>query len=144
MPYLNERQKQSLNEIWDAILQRVGYRPEAMAGPFGDIFDSIEKFSRPATNTRSGAGACGTVGTTYYASTGAGQALTLADGTVIGQRARVMYKSEGAGADTGIITPTNRANYASVTLNAVRDWVEFEWNGTAWEIAAIHGTATVA
>ena len=80
--------------------------------------------------------------TTAFTSTGTGDALTLADG-VAGQLKTVVYLAEGAGGDTGILTPTNRLGFASITLNAIGDSVTLQFIGTAWAILAVNG-ATVA
>lgn len=89
--------------------------------------------------TLSGAGAVNvTTLATAFTSTATGNALTLADGTN-GQMKTVVYVAEAAGADTGVLTPTNRIGYASVTLNAVGDSVTLQFVGTAWAILAVNG-----
>ena len=89
--------------------------------------------------TLSGPGAVNvTTLATAFTSTGTGDALTLADGTN-GQMKTVVYVAEAAGADTGVLTPTNRIGYASVTLNAVGDSVTLQFVGTAWAILAVNG-----
>lgn len=89
--------------------------------------------------TLSGAGAVNvTTLATAFTSTATGNALTLADGTN-GQMKTVVYVAEAAGGDTGVLTPTNRIGYASVTLNAVGDSVTLQFVGTAWAILAVNG-----
>lgn len=66
---------------------------------------------------------------TRFTSTGTGDALTLADGTKIGQLKKISYVAEGAGGDTGVISGTG---FTSATLNAIGDYIVFMWNGTAW------------
>lgn len=66
---------------------------------------------------------------TKFTSTGTGDALTLADGSQIGQKKKVMYVAEGAGGDTGVLTLTG---YTSITFNAINDYVILIWNGAAW------------
>lgn len=91
-------------------------------------------------DAKSGAGAISVATrTTRYTSTGAAQALTLAAGTYIGQRKTVMHEVDGG---SGVITPVAVAGFATATLTAVRDWVEFEWNGAAWLVAGWGGTAS--
>ncbi len=89
----------------------------------------------------SGAGALSvTTATTRFTSTGA-NALTLPAGLWAGQRKRVTHQVDGG---AGVITPVAVLNFTTATLTAVRDWVEFEWTGTAWFVCAYGGTATVA
>jgi len=89
--------------------------------------------------TLSGAGAVNvTTLTTAFTSTATGDALTLANGTN-GQIKIVVYVAEAAGGDTGILTPTNRIGYASVTLNAVGDSVILQYLSTGWAILAVNG-----
>lgn len=72
---------------------------------------------------------------TQFTSTGAGDALSLADGTIRGQLKKVSYIAEGGAGDTGIITPTTPLGFATVTLNAIGDYVVFMWlNGLGWRI----------
>jgi hypothetical protein len=91
-------------------------------------------------NQMSGAGAIDiTTVTTRLTTTGATQALTLADGAYIGQRKTVMHEVDGGSA---VITPAHPLGFATATLTAVRDWVTFEWNGAGWLLAGWGGTAT--
>lgn len=80
---------------------------------------------------------------TQFTSTGAGDAITLAVSTRIGQEKKITYVAEGGGADTGVITPAAVIGYATVTLNAIGDYVVFFWTGAAWAIKDYYG-ATVA
>ena len=90
----------------------------------------------------SGAGAVNvTTTTTLFTSGATGDALTLADG-VAGQIKTVIYVAEAAGADTGVLTPTNRLGYSSITLTNVGDSVTLQFTGTAWAVLSAHG-ATV-
>jgi hypothetical protein len=91
-------------------------------------------------DAKSGAGAISVVTrTTRFTSTGAAQALTLANGAYIGQRKTVMHEVDGG---SGVITPATPVGFATATLTAVRDWVEFEWNGAAWFVVGWGGTAS--
>ncbi len=69
---------------------------------------------------------------TQFTSTGTGDALSLANGTKIGQLKKVSYIAEGAGADTGVITPVAGQGFTTATLNAIGDYIVFMWNGAAW------------
>lgn len=94
----------------------------------------------------SGAGAVTlTEPTTRCTSTGASQALTLADGRVIGQRKRIVHAVDGG----SVVLTAGAAlhlgdSLATITLAAVRDWIELEWDvvsGTgAWYLVGWYGT----
>lgn len=75
---------------------------------------------------------------TAFTSTGTSDALSLGDGSA-GQIKTIVYVAEGAGADTGVLTPTNRIGYASITLNAVGDSVVLQFVGTGWAVLAVNG-----
>lgn len=93
-----------------------------------------------APQALSGAGAINvTARTTLFTSTGAAQALTLANGTRTGQRKTVLMTVDGG---SGVITPATAGNFATATLTAVKDWVEFEWSGAAWNVVGFGGTTS--
>lgn len=95
-----------------------------------------------APATRSGAGAIdSTKKLTLFTSTGAGNALTLADGTYAGQVAVVFHSVKGA-SGTGVITPTT-FDHTSVTLTAAYDSAEFVWTGTTWTLGRLVGATAV-
>lgn len=81
----------------------------------------------------SGAGAISIA--TYYTaftSTAAGNALTLADGTYTGHVKKIKYIAEGAGGDTGVLTPAHFGTSTTITLNAIGDYVKLVWDGAKW------------
>jgi hypothetical protein len=89
--------------------------------------------------TRSGAGAVPVTNSIVnYTSTATGNALTLADG-VEGQLLTILYVAEAAGTDTGILTPTNRGGYATITFNAIGDSVTLVFANTRWYIIGSRG-----
>lgn len=97
-----------------------------------------------AVQALAGAGAINVTSSyTDFTSTGTGNALTLADGTIVGQMKLIRYVGEGAGTDTGIITPANFLNGTSVTLTAVGDDVGLMWNGANWQLTGLRNTAAV-
>lgn len=101
----------------------------------GSIIGSVQALSGPgAVNI--------TTLTTAFTSTGTGDALTLADG-VAGQLKAIVYVAETAGADTGVLTPTNFGNGTTITFNAVGESVLLQFLGTDWWIVSNNG-ATVA
>lgn len=91
----------------------------------------------------SGAGAVdATSFSTAFTSTATGNALTLANGTA-GQIKTVAYVAEAAGADTGILTPTTRVGYSTITFTNVGDSVTLQYFTQGWAVIGVHG-ATVA
>lgn len=101
----------------------------------GAVVGSVQALSGPgAVNV--------TTLTTAFTSTGAGDALTLADG-VAGQLKAIVYVAEAAGGDTGVLTPANFGNGTTITFNAVGESVLLQFLGTDWWIVSNNG-ATVA
>jgi hypothetical protein len=99
------------------------------------IIGSIQNLSGPgAVNV--------TTGTTAFTSTGTGDALTLADG-VAGQFKTIIYVAEGAGTDTGILTPTNLGGGTTITFNAVGDAVTLQFVGSDWWVVGLRGAVVV-
>jgi hypothetical protein len=92
-----------------------------------------------------GPGAVAVTGAVHeITTTGAGDAMTLANGTA-GQRLSVIYVAEGAGADTAVITPTTFAGGATITLNALGDSCDLVYSATGgWYVLGLGGTAAVA
>jgi hypothetical protein len=87
----------------------------------------------------SGAGAVNTTSlATAFTSTGAGNALTLADGAQ-GQIKTIIYVAEAAGGDTGVLTPTNLGSATTITFNAVGDSVTLQFAGTDWWVVGFRG-----
>ena len=91
----------------------------------------------------SGAGAVNiTQPVTAFTSTATGNALTLADG-VVGQIKTIVYVAEAAGADTGILTPTNLGAGTTITFTNVGDACVLQFLGTDWWAISLRG-ATLA
>jgi hypothetical protein len=99
----------------------------------GPIFGTIQSLSGPgAVNI--------TTLTTAFTSTGTGNALTLADGAQ-GQLKTIIYVAEAAGADTGVLTPTNLGSATTITFNDVGDSVILQFAGTDWWVVGFRGAA---
>lgn len=99
-----------------------------------------------AITATSGAGAIAVTGQIHEVTTaGAGDAMTLANGTA-GQRLCVILVAEGGtGSDTAVITPTTLAGGATVTLNAIWDSADLIYSATGWwYVLWLGGTAAVA
>ena len=82
--------------------------------------------------------------TSYYTSINTdagGDAFSLANGTVIGQRKRIRLVVDGGG--DGVVTPANLAAATTITFNDAGDDLELIWDGTDWVVLVNIG-ATVA
>lgn len=105
-------------------------------------FTGTQTFSGPivgGAQALSGAGAVNiTQLTTKFTSTATGNALTLADG-VEGQIKVIVYVAEAAGADTGILTPTNLGAGTTITFNTVGDACVLQYLGTDWWAVSLRG-----
>jgi len=102
---------------------------------FDNIIGTIQSLS--------GAGAVNiTQLSTAFTSTATGNALTLANG-VVGELKTIVYVAEAAGADTGILTPTTRVGYATITFTNVGDSVTLQYFTQGWAVIGVRG-ATVA
>ena len=86
-----------------------------------------------AAETVTGAGVAGlTTSVTNLVTAGAGDAITLADGTVAGQEKIVRLATVTAGGHTSILTiATGPGPY---TLSSAGDFVHLKWTGAAWEL----------
>jgi hypothetical protein len=95
------------------------------------------------TTATSGAGAVAITGTIHeITTTGTGDALTLADGAE-GQHLFVVYVAEGAGGDTGVLTPTNLAGAnTTITFTDLGDGAHLLFTAGAWYF--VGGEAVVA
>ena len=94
-----------------------------------------------APQALSGAGACNvTTLATLFTSTGGAQALTLADGTRAGQVKFIAHVVDGG---SGVLTPTTKTGFSTVTFTNVNDWAALIWSGSAWFVLAYSG-ATIA
>ena len=97
----------------------------------GPVFGTVQSLSGPgAVNI--------TTLTTAFTSTGAGDALTLADGAA-GQLKTIVYVAEAAGGDTGVLTPTNLGSATTITFNAVGDSVTLQFIGADWWVIGFRG-----
>lgn len=97
----------------------------------GDIF---------ATNQAlSGAGAVNTIDMlTSLTTTGAAQALTLANGT-LGQIKIICHVVDGGSA---VLTPTTKIGFSTITFTAVGDSAMLIYTVAGWDIVALNGATT--
>lgn len=109
-------------------------------------FTGAQTFAGPivgGVQTLSGAGAVNiTQLVTKFSSTATGNALTLADG-VEGQMKIIVYVGETAGADTGVLTPTNLGAGTTITFTNVGDACILQFLGADWWAISLRG-ATLA
>ena len=84
----------------------------------------------------SGAGAVNvTDGLTSLTTTGASQALTLADGTV-GQCKSIVHVVDGGSA---ILTPTTKIGFSTITFTNVGDSVSLVYTSAGWAVVGSKG-----
>jgi hypothetical protein len=76
-------------------------------------------------------------------STTGGTALTLANGSYIGQEVNLM-QTVAAGSPSAVVTPASRVGYASFNLGtAVGNNARLVWNGTGWLLLGLAGAGVV-
>lgn len=109
-------------------------------------FTGTQTFNGPvveSVQTLAGPGAVNiTQSVTKFTSTATGNALTLADG-VEGQLKTIVYVAEAAGADTGVLTPTNLGAGTTITFTNVGDACILQFLGSDWWAISLSG-ATLA
>ena len=101
----------------------------------GDFFAGF--IPDAASSTRADAGAVDV--TSYFTNittTGA-RALTLADGTVVGQRKLLLMSTDDGDAT---LTPTNFSNGTNLVFSAVGDMAELIWDGSNWALISSFNT----
>lgn len=132
----------TLKQLFNSVFNRV--RVTALQAKLAEHDTSLDY--QEGISARSGAGAIAiTAMTCYFTSTGAGNALTIADGAT-GQRLRIVHTVKGS-SGTGVVTQTSgaklSAGVSTITLTNRFDWVDLQWTGTLWEITGYYG-ATIA
>jgi hypothetical protein len=94
----------------------------------GDVFASNQALS--------GAGAVNTTDMlTSLTTTGATQALTLANGT-LGQIKIISHVVDGGSA---VLTPTTKIGFSTITFTAVGDSAMLIYTAAGWDIVALNG-----
>lgn len=96
-------------------------------------------FPTIAAQALSGAGAVNvTAYLTKFTSTGAGDALTIASGTQIGQRKKVSHVVDGgSGVLTGVFV-----GGTTITFTSVGEFADLIWTGQSWGVLELGNTAT--
>ena len=97
---------------------------------------SYGKAATVGVQSLSGAGAVDVVnGLTSLTTTGASQALTLADGTA-GQIKMIVHAVDGGSA---VLTPTTKIGFSTITFTAVGDSVTLVYTATGWAVVGSKG-----
>ena len=92
-----------------------------------DIF-----FSTPETVTGPGAASIA-LRVTFLAPTGAGNAITLADGTYAGQPKFFHIGATEPGAKSCVVTPANFGTHTNFQMTSADAWIELVWDGSEWQ-----------
>lgn len=116
---------------WDAIAGVSGIYVNCLANHGPTKFDTPQ--------TLSGAGGVNlTTTVTSYTSTGVAEALTLADGSA-GQ-IKIIVHAGGGGGNTGVLTPTTKTGYTTITFTNVGETAILQFFTTiGWVILSING-----
>jgi len=102
----------------------------------GNVTGNVSGVTTATNQSLSGAGAVNiTTGLTSLTTTGASQALTLADGAV-GQIKIIVHTVDGGSA---VLTPTTKIGFSTVTFTAVGDSVALIYTATGWAIFGSRG-----
>lgn len=110
---------------------------DGVANLAGTMFAGF--FPTTAAQALSGAGAVNvTAYLTKYTSTGGAQALTIAAGTLVGQRKRVSHVVDGG---SGVLTGTFVGG-TTITFTTVAEYADLMWTGTAWAVLELGNSAT--
>lgn len=106
------------------------------SGPVTSTNGFIGSFFTGNTQALSGAGAVNvTTAVTALTTTGAAQALTLANGTV-GQVKTIVHVVDGGSA---VLTPTTKIGFSTITFTAVGETVTLVYTSVGWAITGISG-----
>jgi hypothetical protein len=102
----------------------------------GDVTGNITGDVFASNQALSGAGAVNTTDMlTSLTTTGAAQALTLANGTV-GQIKIISHVVDGGSA---VLTPTTKIGFSTITFTAVGDSAMLIYTAAGWDIVALNG-----
>jgi len=102
----------------------------------GNITGNVTGIVYGTVQLLSGAGAVNiTTAVTCVTTTGASQALTLANGTV-GQFKTVVHTVDGGSA---ILTPTTKIGFTTITFTNVGDSVALYYSTTGWAVVGSKG-----
>ncbi len=95
-----------------------------------------------ASGSLSGAGAVDVTSYTTFISTGVGAAaMTLADGTAVGQIKKIHFAIDGGGNATVTIASPFSAGTNQIVFSNAGDVAELVWTGTYWRILGAYNVA---
>ena len=105
-------------------------------GFIGAVTGNVTGVVVASNQNLSGAGAVNTTAMlTSLTTTGASQALTLADGSV-GQVKIIVHTVDGGSA---VLTPTTKIGFSTITFTAVGDSVYLIYTATGWAVVGSKG-----
>ena len=105
-------------------------------GFIGAVTGNVTGVVVASNQNLSGAGAVNTTAMlTSLTTTGASQALTLADGSV-GQVKIIVHTVDGGSA---VLTPTTKIGFSTITFTAVGDSVYMIYTATGWAVVGSKG-----
>ena len=105
------------------------------------VHDVIPSISAEAAQAITGAGAVlVTMYQTNFTSDGAAQALTLADGSSVGQLKRVTHAVDGG---SGVLTPVTFVDGTTITFTAVSESWTGIWTAAGWLTISTEGLSAL-
>ena len=118
------------------VTSRNGFIGNTTGNITGNVTGNITGIVYGTVQLLSGAGAVNvTTAVTCITTTGASQALTLADGTV-GQFKTVVHTVDGGSA---VLTPTTKIGFSTITFTAVGDSAQLYYSTTGWAVVGSKG-----
>ena len=102
----------------------------------GDVTGNVTGVTTGSVQALSGAGAVNvTTAVTSLTTTGAAEALTLANGTV-GQFKTIVHTVDGGSA---VLTPTTKIGFTTITFTGVGESATLVYTAAGWAIVALNG-----
>ena len=102
----------------------------------GDVTGNVTGVTTGSVQALSGAGAVNvTTAVTSLTTTGAAEALTLANGTV-GQFKTIVHTVDGGSA---VLTPTTKIGFTTITFTDVGESATLVYTAAGWAIVALNG-----
>jgi len=102
----------------------------------GNVTGNVTGVTTGSVQALSGAGAVNvTTAVTSLTTTGAAEALTLANGTV-GQFKTIVHTVDGGSA---VLTPTTKIGFTTITFTGVGESATLVYTAAGWAIVALNG-----
>lgn len=113
-----------------------GFEGDITGNVTGNVTGTLTGRVVESVQSLSGAGAVNlTTGLTALTTTGAAQALTLANGTA-GQLKTIVHVVDGGSA---VLTPTTKIGFTTITFTNVGDAATLAYTAAGWAIVGING-----